>query len=54
MPLPFGSMAVVLGDPIRVPADADAATMEAKRREVTLAIEAANRRALRLATGGRA
>lgn len=51
IPLPFGMMAVVLGAPIRVPADADAALMEIKRREVTLAIEAANRDALRLAGG---
>ena len=52
IPLPFGTMAVVLGAPIRVPADADAALMETKRREVTLAIEAANRDALRLASRG--
>lgn len=51
VPLPFGSLAVVLGEPIRVPADADAAVMEAKRCEVTLAIEAAHRRALQLLAG---
>lgn len=49
LPLPFGRMAVVLGAPIFVPADADDATMDAKRREVTVAIEAANREALALA-----
>ncbi|GGD99625.1 hypothetical protein GCM10011390_18050 [Aureimonas endophytica] len=48
IPLPFGRMAVVVGDPIFVPADADAALLEEKRREVTAAIEGANRRALEL------
>lgn len=48
LPLPFGRLAVVMGDPISVPADADEVTMEAKRREVTLAIEWANREAFRL------
>lgn len=49
LPLPFGRLAVVMGDSIHVPRDADEATMEAKRREVTRAIEAANRRAAELA-----
>ncbi|MEF2073882.1 lysophospholipid acyltransferase family protein [Consotaella aegiceratis] len=53
VPLPFGRMAVVLGDPIFVPADADDALMEAKRQQVTEAIEAAARRADAL-VGGRA
>ena len=33
--LPFGRSAVVIGDPIRVSAEADAAEMEDRRREVT-------------------
>lgn len=49
VPLPFGTVAVVLGDPIYVPAEADAETMAAKRREVTRAIEEANLEAERLA-----
>ena len=49
LPLPFGRIAVVVGDPIYVPADADASLMEAKRREITRAIEQANREAMRLA-----
>lgn len=49
LPLPFGRMAVVLGAPIFVPQHADEAELEAKRVEVTLAIEDANRRALALA-----
>lgn len=48
LPLPFGRMAVVLGTPIFVPRDADEALIEATRRNVTLAIEAANTQALRL------
>ncbi|MDY8109337.1 lysophospholipid acyltransferase family protein [Fulvimarina sp. 2208YS6-2-32] len=48
LPLPFGRMAVVVGEPIHVPADADAALLEEKRREVTRAIEAANRDATRI------
>lgn len=49
LPLPFGRVAVVIGDPIHVPRDLDEATFEAKRREITLAIEDANRRAMALA-----
>lgn len=48
IPLPFGRIAVVMGEAITVPADADDALLEAKRREVTLAIEAANQAAERL------
>lgn len=48
IPLPFGRIAVVLGAPIAVPADADETMMEDKRREVTAAIEAANLAAERL------
>ncbi|MEN3794122.1 lysophospholipid acyltransferase family protein [Fulvimarina sp. MAC3] len=47
VPLPFGRMAVVVGDPIHVPADADEAMLEEKRIEVTKAIEAANEQAMR-------
>ena len=42
IPLPYGALAVVLGEPVYVPADADAEMMEAIRRKVTLAIETAN------------
>ncbi|MFD2236767.1 lysophospholipid acyltransferase family protein [Aureimonas populi] len=52
LPLPFGRLAVVMGEPIHVPADAGEALMEAKRAEVTAAIEAANRRAAELADAG--
>ena len=48
LPLPFGRIAVVLGDPILVPRLADDAMLEEKRRELTAAIEAANLRALAL------
>lgn len=51
LPLPFGRIAVVIGDPVHVPADADEAVMEAKRQEITRAIEAANVVAERLARG---
>ena len=51
LPLPFGRIAVVVGDPIYVPADADEAVMEAKRQEITTAIEMANLAAERLARG---
>ena len=53
IPLPFGRVAVVMGAPITVPADADDAMMEEKRREVTAAIEAANLAAERLVGTGR-
>lgn len=48
IPLPFGRIAVVMGEAIHVPADADEALLEEKRREVTRAIETANREAERL------
>lgn len=48
IPLPFGRIAVVVGEPIAVPADADEALLEAKRQEITRAIEAANEAAERL------
>ena len=49
IPLPFGRMAVVIGEPVWVPADADEAMMEDKRQIVTQAIEKANRDAMKLA-----
>lgn len=49
--LPFGRRALALGEPIHVPADADAALMEEKRREVTAALDAATLRAYQLADG---
>lgn len=48
IPLPFGRLAVVMGTPIHVPADANETTMEMKRQEITRAIEEANREAVRL------
>lgn len=52
VPLPFGRIAVCMGDPIHVPADADDARMEEIRAALTLAIEEANRRAIELADAG--
>lgn len=49
--LPFGRHAVAFGEPIFVPSDADAATMEEKRREVTAALNVATARAYRLVDG---
>jgi lysophospholipid acyltransferase (LPLAT)-like uncharacterized protein len=46
--LPFGRSSVVIGDPIFVPGDADAAVMEHKRQEVTLSLNDATREAYRL------
>lgn len=43
--LPFGPVAVVAGDGVRVPADADAATLEAARREIQRQLEVATTRA---------
>jgi lysophospholipid acyltransferase (LPLAT)-like uncharacterized protein len=51
LPLPFGRIAVVMEEPIMVPADADAAALEAIRVQLTAAIERANRRAIELADG---
>ncbi|MBB3951983.1 lysophospholipid acyltransferase family protein [Aureimonas jatrophae] len=51
IPLPFGRMAVAMEPPILVPADSTPDDMERIRREVTAAIERANRRALALADG---
>ncbi|MCQ8782043.1 lysophospholipid acyltransferase family protein [Mangrovibrevibacter kandeliae] len=49
LPLPFGQLAVVLGEPIFVARDADAAALEAARLRVTDGIQAADRTARRLA-----
>ncbi|MFK8253751.1 lysophospholipid acyltransferase family protein [Ancylobacter terrae] len=43
--LPFGPVALVAGDGVRVPADADAAALEAARLEVQRQLEAATERA---------
>lgn len=51
IPLPFGRLAVIVTDPIYVPAKADEAQMEALRAQVTQSLEAANRRAYDLLDG---
>lgn len=43
--LPFGRKAVVVGEPVYVPADANEALLEAKRREVTASLDAATAKA---------
>ncbi len=43
--LPFSRGAIVIGDPIRVPPDADAATLERMRSELESALNAASNRA---------
>ena len=54
--LPFGRGGRVAGDPVRVPPDADGATLEAARRTLELALDAATARAYAIADrpGGRA
>lgn len=49
--LPFGRYALAVGEPVHVPANADAETMAAKQREVTDALNAATARAYRLVDG---
>lgn len=49
--LPFGRFVIVLGDFVEVPADADAATIEAKRLEVQAAVDRVTARAYELAGG---
>lgn len=49
--LPFGRSAVVFGEPIYVPADADDGEMEKKRRQVTDALNLATRDAYLLVDG---
>ena len=51
IPLPFGRSALVLGTPIFVPADADPAEMERKRKEITAGLNATTDGAYRLADG---
>ncbi|MGZ3310528.1 MAG: lysophospholipid acyltransferase family protein, partial [Xanthobacteraceae bacterium] len=46
--LPFGRGAGVAGEPVRVPADADGATLEAARRAVEVSLDAATARAYAL------
>jgi lysophospholipid acyltransferase (LPLAT)-like uncharacterized protein len=46
--LPFGRKAVVVGEPVHVPADASDAVLEEKRREVTASLNAATEKAYRL------
>jgi 3-deoxy-D-manno-octulosonic-acid transferase len=47
--LPFGDLACVFGDPIHVPRNADAATLEAIRQSVERGLDRATARAYRLA-----
>lgn len=49
--LPFGRFAVVVGDLIEVPADADETVLEAKRREVEAELNRIHARAYELAGG---
>ena len=51
--LPFNLIACVCGEPIAVPADADDAVMEDKRRAVEDALNAATARAFEIVDGGR-
>jgi lysophospholipid acyltransferase (LPLAT)-like uncharacterized protein len=51
--LPFGRASLVVGEPVHVPADADEATIEAKRREVTDSLNRATAEAYRLVDGRR-
>lgn len=49
--LPFGRSAIFFDEPIFVPRDADEATMEQKRRELTVALDAVQDKARRTADG---
>ncbi|TKT69189.1 lysophospholipid acyltransferase family protein [Aquamicrobium sp. LC103] len=51
--LPFGRSALIVGEPVHVPSDADEKLMEEKRREVTAALNAATARAYQLVGGAR-
>ncbi|ESW92527.1 lysophospholipid acyltransferase family protein [Mesorhizobium sp. C280B] len=51
--LPFGRSSIVVGTPIFVPANADAAEMERKRQEVTASLNAATAEAYRLVDGSK-
>jgi lysophospholipid acyltransferase (LPLAT)-like uncharacterized protein len=52
LPLPFSRIVCVVSPVVTVPAAADDATIEARRREVEDALNAANDRALAVADGG--
>lgn len=49
--LPFGRRAMVAGEPIFVPADADDSVLEAKRREVTASLNAVTAKAYQMVDG---
>lgn len=49
--LPFGRSAVIVGQPVFVPSNADDAEMERKRQEVTASLNAATAEAYRLVDG---
>jgi len=51
--LPFGRLAVITGEPIHVPADADDTAMETARRTLTDALNESTLRAYNLADGNR-
>ncbi|MER8366549.1 lysophospholipid acyltransferase family protein [Mesorhizobium sp. M1348] len=51
--LPFGRSSIVVGTPVFVPANADAAEMERKRQEVTASLNAATAEAYRLVDGSK-
>jgi lysophospholipid acyltransferase (LPLAT)-like uncharacterized protein len=51
--LPFGRMAMVAGEPISVPRDADGAALEAARRQVENSLNAATARAYAIADAGK-
>lgn len=51
--LPFGRGARIVGEPIRVPADADDATLETARRAVEASLNAATRHAYDIVDGNR-
>jgi len=51
LPLPFGRGAIVVGDPVFVPEDADEAMREQKRIEIECALDAVHARAYALVGG---
>ncbi|MEP9397389.1 lysophospholipid acyltransferase family protein [Mesorhizobium sp. KR2-14] len=51
--LPFGRSAAIVGEPLHVPADADAAEMERKRQELTASLTRATEEAYSIVDGGR-
>jgi len=52
IPRPFARVAVVFGEPLAVPADADRDALEAARRRLEAALDAVSREADRLAASG--